>query len=149
MHINTIFHFKKWVLFLRDLWVNSRWFKDAAIDLWTTKLVWIQSLFHLKAQVWIQSLFHLKAQQSLPGQPVNGEGLWLNSLDYLPVCYTQRSMLTVLYVGYYQSVTRNSNNSSGYVYNRELITQPTPIQATAPAPPTGLYSPVALLMCNI
>jgi len=23
----------------------------------------------------------LKAQQSLPGQQVNGEGLWLNSLD--------------------------------------------------------------------
>jgi len=52
----------------------------------------------------------LKAQQSLPGQRVNGEGLLLNTLDYLPVCYTQRSMLTVLYVFCYQSVTRNSNN---------------------------------------
>ena len=69
----------------------------------------------------------LKAQQSLPGQRVNGEGLWLNSLDYLPVCYTHHSMLTVLYVVCYQSVTRILNNSSGYVYNRELITQPTPI----------------------
>jgi len=37
-------------------------------------------------------------QQSLSGQRVNGEGLSLNSLDYLPVCYTQRSILTVLYV---------------------------------------------------
>jgi len=27
----------------------------------------------------------------------------------------------VLYVVCYQSVTRNSNNISGYVYNRELI----------------------------
>ena len=69
----------------------------------------------------------LKAQQSLPGLRVNGEELWLNSLDYLPVCYTQRSILTVLYVVCYRSVTRNSNNISGYVYNRELITQPTPI----------------------
>jgi len=69
----------------------------------------------------------LKAKQSLSGQRVNGEGLWLNSLDYLPVCYTQRSLLTVLYVVCYQSVTRNSNNSSSYVYNRELITQATPI----------------------
>jgi len=40
-------------------------------------------------------------------------------------CYNQRSILTVLYVVCYQSVTRNSNNSSGYVYNREFITQPT------------------------
>ena len=70
---------------------------------------------------------HLKAQQWLPGQRVNGDGLWLNSLDYLPACNTQCSILTVLYVICYQSVTRNSNNSSGYVYNRELITQPTPI----------------------
>ena len=69
----------------------------------------------------------LKAQQSLPGQRVNGEGLWLNSLDYLPVCYTHHSMLTVLYVVCYQLVTRILNNISGYVYNRELITQPTQI----------------------
>ena len=69
----------------------------------------------------------LKAQQSLPGQRVKGEGLWLNSLDYLLVCYTQCSILTVLYVVCYQSVTRNSNNISGYVYNIEYITQPTPI----------------------
>ena len=48
-------------------------------------------------------------------------------LDYLPVGYTQRSMLTALYVVRYQSVTRNSNNSSGYAYNSEFITQPTPI----------------------
>ena len=53
-------------------------------------------------------------------------GRGLNSLDYLPVCYIQRSILTVLYVVCYQSVTRNSN-ISGYVYNREFITQPTPI----------------------
>ena len=45
----------------------------------------------------------------------------------LPTCYTQRSMLTVLYVVCYQSVNSNLNNISGYVYNRELITQPTPI----------------------
>jgi len=38
------------------------------------------------------------AQQSLPGQQVNGEGLLLNSLDCLPVCYTQHSILTALYV---------------------------------------------------
>ena len=57
---------------------------------------------------------------------VNGEGLWLNSLDYLPVCYTH-SILTVVHVVCYQSVTRNSNTISGYVYNRELITLPTPI----------------------
>ena len=63
----------------------------------------------------------LKAQQSLPGQRVNGEALLLNSLYYLPACYTQRSMLTVLYVVCYQLVTRNSNNISGYVYNRKLI----------------------------
>jgi len=63
----------------------------------------------------------LKVQQSLPGQRGNGEGLWLNSLDYLPVCYTQRSILTVVYVVCYQSVTRNSNNISGYVYNRAFI----------------------------
>ena len=68
----------------------------------------------------------LKAQQSLPGQWVDGEGLWLNSLDYLLVCYTQRSIVTVWHVVCYQSVTRNSN-SSGYVYNREFITHPTPI----------------------
>jgi len=37
------------------------------------------------------------------------------------------SILTVVYVVCYQSVNRNSNNNSGYVYNRELITQPTPI----------------------
>ena len=66
-------------------------------------------------------------QQSLTGQWVNGEGLRFNSLDYLPVCYTQRSMLTVWYVGCYQSVTRNSNNTSGYLYNRAFITQPIPI----------------------
>jgi len=48
------------------------------------------------------SCLGLKAQQSLPGQLVNGEGLWLNSLDYcLPVCYTQRSLLTVWYVVWY------------------------------------------------
>ena len=35
-------------------------------------------------------------------------------------------MLTVLYVVCYQSVTRNSN-ISGYVSNREFITQPTPV----------------------
>ena len=69
----------------------------------------------------------LMAQQSLPGQRVNGEGLWLNSLDYLPVCYTQHSILTVLYVVCHQSVTSNSNNISGYVYDRVSITQPTPI----------------------
>ena len=47
-------------------------------------------------------------------------------IDYnFPVCYTQRSILTVLYVGCYQTVTRNSNNISGYVDNREFITQPT------------------------
>ena len=69
----------------------------------------------------------LKAQQSLPGQGVNGEGLWLNSLDYLHGCYTQCSISTVLYVVCYQSVTRNSNNISSYIYNRELITQATPI----------------------
>ena len=33
----------------------------------------------------------------------------------------------MLYVVCYQSVTRNSDNISGYVYNRELITQPKPI----------------------
>jgi len=33
----------------------------------------------------------LKAQQLLPGYRVNVEGLLLNSLDYLPVCYTQCS----------------------------------------------------------
>jgi len=27
----------------------------------------------------------------------------------------------------YHSVTRNSNNISGYVYNRDIITHPTPI----------------------
>ena len=73
----------------------------------------------------------LKAQQSLPGQRVKGEGLWLNSLDYLLVCYTQCSILTVLHVVCYQSVTRNSNNISGYVYKRELIIQPTPISHSA------------------
>ena len=31
------------------------------------------------------------------------------------VCYTQHSILAVLYVACYQSVTRNSNNISGYV----------------------------------
>ena len=35
--------------------------------------------------------------------------------------------LTVLYVVCYQSVTSNSNNSSGYIYNRKFITQSTPI----------------------
>ena len=35
--------------------------------------------------------------------------------------------LTVLCVVCYQSFTRNSNNSSGYAYNSEFITQPTPI----------------------
>ena len=69
----------------------------------------------------------LKAQQWLPGQWVNGEGLWLKSLDYLHVYYTQRSILTMWYVVCYQSVTRNSNNISDYVYNKELITQPAPI----------------------
>ena len=39
-----------------------------------------------------------QVQQALPGQRVNGNGLWLNSLDFLPVCYTQCCMLTVLYV---------------------------------------------------
>ena len=72
----------------------------------------------------------LKAQHLLPEQQVNGEWLWLNSLDYLLVCYTQRSILTVLYVVCYQSVTRNSNNISGYIYNREFITQYTTIIAT-------------------
>ena len=76
-----------------------------------------------------------KAQQSLPGQRVNGEGLWLNSLDYLPVCYTPCSILTVLYVVCYQSVTRHSKNISGYVYNREFITQPTSISHSTPHPP--------------
>jgi len=37
------------------------------------------------------------------------------------------SILTVLYVVFYQSVTRNLNTISGYVYNREFITQPTPV----------------------
>ena len=69
----------------------------------------------------------LKAQQSLPGQRVKEEGLWLNSLDYLLVCYTQCSILTVLYVVCYQSVTRNPYTISSYVYNRELITQTTQI----------------------
>ena len=67
---------------------------------------------------------YLKAKQLLPGQHVIGEGLWLNSLDYLCVCYTQRFILTVVYVLCYKSVIRNPNNISGYVYNRELITQP-------------------------
>jgi len=30
------------------------------------------------------------------GQRVNGEGLWLNSLDYLPVCYTQCCMSSAI-----------------------------------------------------
>ena len=55
----------------------------------------------------------LKAQQSL----------WAISLSVILEC----SILTVLYVVCYQSVTRNSNNISGYNYNRELITQPIPI----------------------
>ena len=76
----------------------------------------------------------LKAQESLPGQWVNGEELWLNSLDYLPVCYTPCSILTVLYVVCYQSVTRHSKNISGYVYNREFITQPTSISHSTPTP---------------
>ena len=71
-------------------------------------------------------LWFLKAQQSLPGQRVYGEGLWLK-LSGLSVCCIQCTSLTVWYVVCYQSVTRNSNNSSGYVYNGELITQPTPI----------------------
>jgi len=49
--------------------------------------------------------------------------LWTISLS----CYTQCFILTVLYVVCYQLVTRNSNKVSGYVYNRYLITQPTPI----------------------
>ena len=86
----------------------------------------------VKTDSWVQnttkgSHVSLKAQQSLPGQRINGEVLWLNSLDYLSVCYTQRSILTVFYVVCYQSVTRNSNTISGYVYNREFITLPTPI----------------------
>ena len=84
-------------------------------------------MFHWYLNVCMPKTICLKVQQSLPGQRENGEGLWLNSLDSLPVCYTQHSILTVLYVICYQSVTRNSINSSGYVYNRELITQPTPI----------------------
>ena len=36
-------------------------------------------------------------------------------------------LYSVLYVVCYHSVTRNSNNISGYDYNRELITQPSPI----------------------
>ena len=67
------------------------------------------------------------------------EGLWLNSLDYLLVCYTQRSSLTVWYVVCYQSFTRNSSNSSGKVYNREFITQPTPIS----------HSPILILIFNL
>ena len=43
----------------------------------------------------------------------------LKAQQLLPVCYTQRSISTLLYVVCYQSVTRNSNNISGYVYNRE------------------------------
>jgi len=35
--------------------------------------------------------------------------------------------VTVLYVVCYMYVSMNSNNIRGYVYNRELITQPTPI----------------------
>jgi len=53
-------------------------------------------------------------------------------LSGLSPCYTQHSILTVLYVVCYQSVTRNANNISGYVYNSEFITQPTPIIATFP-----------------
>ena len=45
----------------------------------------------------------------------------LNSLNYPHVCYTQCSMLTVLYVVCYQSV-----NISGIVYNREFIIQNIP-----------------------
>jgi len=43
----------------------------------------------------------------------------------LSTCYIHCSILTVWYIVSYQSVTRNS--SCGYVYNREFITQPTPI----------------------
>ena len=85
----------------------------------------------------------LKAQQSLPGQRGNGEGLWLNSLDYLPVCYTQCTSLTVLYVVCYQSVTRYANNSSGYVSLMWSMFEIIP--KLVQVPPTGLYSPVAPL----
>ena len=78
----------------------------------------------LQINIYVNRL--LTPQQSPPGQQVNEEWLLL-TLDYLPVCYTQRSMLTVMYVVCYQSVTRNSINSSGLVYNREFITQPIPI----------------------
>ena len=61
---------------------------------------------------------------TIPTRPVSK---WGGVMIKLPTCYTQRSMLTVLYVVCYQSVNSNLNNISGYVYNRELITQPTPI----------------------
>jgi len=41
-----------------------------------------------------------------------------------PCLLYSASILTVLYVVWYQKVTRNPNNTSGYVYNRELKTQP-------------------------
>ena len=53
---------------------------------------------------------------------INTEGKSLNmKLGLgLSVCYNQWSILTVLYVGCYQSVTRNSNNISGYVYKYNI-----------------------------
>ena len=58
-----------------------------------------------------------------------GRGLWSNSVDYLPVCYTQCTILTVWYVGCYQSAICQllgfQTTACGYVYNREFTTQPT------------------------
>ena len=61
------------------------------------------------------------------------EGVMIK-LSGLSICllYTQRSILTVLYVVCYQLVTRNSNNISGYVYNRELILPSLHLLATPP-----------------
>ena len=70
--------------------------------------------------------YYLHKGATIATRPAN-KWLWLNALDYLPVCYTQCPILAVLYVVCYQSVTRNSNTTSSYVYNREFITQPTPI----------------------
>ena len=86
------------------------------------QLVKVDWLLHASSNP-IKASFVSMAQQWL----VNGEGLWLSSLDYLLVCYIQHSSLIVQYVVCYQSVIRNSNNSNGYVNNRELITHLTPI----------------------
>ena len=54
-------------------------------------------------------------------------GVMINLSGVSPCLLYSVFYLTVLYVVCYQSDTRNSNNISGYVYNGELITQPTPI----------------------